>query len=227
MFDAVLDELLELWTKLVLELDHPSYDSCTESLNCLGQPRELTMASQRSAVLLACGSFNPPTNMHLRLFGKLSLWWNYFYFGIIHALFLELAKDYLDSKGIKVLGGIISPVNDCYPKKGLLPSSHRINMVQAAIADYEFVKCSTWEADQDKWTRTRAVLEEYKKQIAHACKDPSSKADWLPDISNDQQQPQLLLLCGGDLLETFSVPDLWKDEDVSTITNCVYLHHMQ
>ena len=74
MFDAVLDELLELWTKLVLELDHPSYDSCTESLNCLGQPRELTMASQRSAVLLACGSFNPPTNMHLRLFGKLSLW---------------------------------------------------------------------------------------------------------------------------------------------------------
>ena len=137
------------------------------------------------------------------------------------SFFLELAKDYLDSKGIKVLGGIISPVNDCYPKKGLLPSSHRINMVQAAIADYEFVKCSTWEADQDKWTRTRAVLEEYKKQIAHACKDPSSKADWLPDISNDQQQPQLLLLCGGDLLETFSVPDLWKDEDVSTIKNCV------
>ena len=87
-------------------------------------------------------------------------------------------------------------------------------MVQAAIANYEFVKCSTWEAEQDKWTRTRAVLEEYKKQIANACKDPSSKADWLPNISNEQ--PQLLLLCGGDLLETFSVPDLWKDEDVST-----------
>lgn len=71
---SMFDELLEFWTKLVLELDHPSYNSCTESLNCFGQPRELTMASQRSAVLLACGSFNPPTNMHLRLFGKLSLW---------------------------------------------------------------------------------------------------------------------------------------------------------
>ena len=141
------------------------------------------------------------------------------------SLFSELAKDYLDSKGIKVLGGIISPVNDCYPKKGLLPSRHRINMVQAAIANYDFVKCSTWEADQDEWTRTRAVLEEYKKQIAHACKDPSSKADWLPNISNDQQQPQLLLLCGGDLLETFSVPDLWKDEDVSIYHEklCIYI----
>ena len=27
------------------------------------------MASPQKVVLLACGSFNPPTNMHLRMFG--------------------------------------------------------------------------------------------------------------------------------------------------------------
>ena len=48
------------------------------------------IGDRRTVVLLACGSFNPITNMHLRMF--------------------EIAKDALEKKGnFFVAGGIISP----------------------------------------------------------------------------------------------------------------------
>ncbi|KAF0933409.1 hypothetical protein E2562_018516 [Oryza meyeriana var. granulata] len=51
-------------------------------------------------VLVATGSFNPPTYMHLRMF--------------------ELAKDELQQRGYSVLGGYLSPVNDAYKKKDVV-----------------------------------------------------------------------------------------------------------
>lgn len=48
-------------------------------------------------VLVATGSFNPPTFMHLRMF--------------------ELARDALNSEGYCVIGGYMSPVNDAYKKR--------------------------------------------------------------------------------------------------------------
>ncbi|XP_041990669.1 nicotinamide/nicotinic acid mononucleotide adenylyltransferase 1-like isoform X2 [Salvia splendens] len=51
-------------------------------------------------VLVSTGSFNPPTNMHLRCF--------------------ELARDAVNSQGFCVIGGYMSPVNDSYKKKGLI-----------------------------------------------------------------------------------------------------------
>ncbi|EOA14560.1 hypothetical protein CARUB_v10027798mg [Capsella rubella] len=48
-------------------------------------------------VLVATGSFNPPTYMHLRMF--------------------ELTRNALHSDGFHVLGGYMSPVNDAYKKK--------------------------------------------------------------------------------------------------------------
>jgi len=153
----------------------------------------------RTALLLACGSFNPPTNMHLRLF--------------------ELSKDHLNGKGIEVLGGIVSPVNDAYPKKSLIPSNHRIRMVELALQDYDFVKCSDWEAKQNVWTRTRAALEYYNKEVRTFMRNQGEiKPDWLPNLpKGNQDPPRLLLVCGGDLLETFSVPGLWEDKDILTI----------
>lgn len=151
-----------------------------------------------STVLLACGSFNPPTNMHLRLF--------------------ELAKDHLTAKGIQVLGGIISPVNDEYKKKSLtVKSSHRVKMANLALQNYDFVKCSKWEAEQTCWTRTRAVLDQYKSQIIETMKSDSQSYEWIPDLSKAIDSPRLLLVCGGDLLETFSTPGLWQDEDIREI----------
>jgi hypothetical protein len=45
-------------------------------------------------------------------------------------------------------------------------------------------------------------------------KNDSEKCDWIPDLSDAIETPRLLLVCGGDLLETFSTPGLWQEEDV-------------
>ena len=51
-------------------------------------------------------------------------------------------------------------------------------------------------------------------QLAKAMKNDSEKCDWVPDLSDAVETPRLLLVCGGDLLETFSTPGLWQEEDV-------------
>ncbi|KAI2802746.1 Nicotinamide/nicotinic acid mononucleotide adenylyltransferase 1 [Blomia tropicalis] len=96
-------------------------------------------------VIIACGSFNPPTNMHLRMF--------------------ELAKDFLVNKNHQVIEGIISPVNDNYPtSKFLAPSNHRCEMIRRACSNY-WVQLDDWECCQPKWSRTLEVLRYHKVRL--------------------------------------------------------------
>lgn len=156
----------------------------------------------RTVVLISCGSFNPPTIMHMRLF--------------------ELAKDSLTARGCHVLGGIMSPVHDAYGKKSLIPSHHRVAMVERSVQNYPFVKCSKWESQEASgWSRTLEVLRKHLQQIQQVQND-SSKATQFPHLpavtsSSATATPQLMMICGGDLLESFSVPDLWKPEDMEAI----------
>uniref|UniRef100_A0A8C3PA40 Nicotinamide nucleotide adenylyltransferase 3 n=1 Tax=Chrysemys picta bellii TaxID=8478 RepID=A0A8C3PA40_CHRPI len=97
------------------------------------------MKSRIPLVLLACGSFNPITNMHMRLF--------------------ELARDHLHQTGrYRVIEGIISPVNDSYGKKGLVSARHRIAMAQLALETSDWIRVDPWESEQEKWTETVKVL---------------------------------------------------------------------
>ncbi|XP_053164314.1 retinol-binding protein 1 isoform X7 [Hemicordylus capensis] len=90
-------------------------------------------------VLLACGSFNPITNMHMRLF--------------------ELARDHLHQTGkYRVIGGIISPVSDDYGKQGLAAAKHRIKMAQFALETSEWIRVDPWESEQGQWSETVTVL---------------------------------------------------------------------
>ncbi|EFX64104.1 hypothetical protein DAPPUDRAFT_66468 [Daphnia pulex] len=135
-------------------------------------------------VLIAVGSFNPPTNMHLRIF--------------------ELAKDFLQKTDQEVLGGIISPVHDQYGKKGLVSAEHRCSMLKLAVETSNWVNISDWETQQEGWTRTAESLKFYKAKKIQA-------------KMLDKEFPlniNLKLLCGADLIESFAVPGLWKDEDV-------------
>lgn len=142
-------------------------------------------ALKKSVVLLACGSYNPITNMHLRMF--------------------ELAKDYINEHfpGFYVEQGIISPVSDGYKKKGLLKSSHRINMCNLAVQDNPLLTVSSWEAKKSPWSPTVNVLEHHAKEINSGISESNSKS--------------LMLLCGADFLESFNTPDLWKKSDVIKI----------
>ncbi|XP_067395046.1 uncharacterized protein [Emydura macquarii macquarii] len=97
------------------------------------------MKSRIPLVLLACGSFNPITNMHMRLF--------------------ELARDHLHQTGrYQVMEGIISPVSDKYGKKGLASAQHRIAMAQLALETSDWIRVDQWESEQEKWTETIKVL---------------------------------------------------------------------
>lgn len=168
--------------------------------------------SLNKVVLLACGSFNPPTNMHLRMF--------------------ELAKDHLHRLGNHlVVGGFISPVHDSYGKTDLVSAKHRIAMLKLALDDNSWIKVSDWESRQETWTRTRQSLNYHQNAInsklnVNGFDANSNESDHLyhsivPDyyqnILETNSPVQVKLLCGADLLESFGTPGLWANEDIEAI----------
>lgn len=176
--------------------------------------------SQAKIVLMACGSFSPPTYMHLRMF--------------------EIAKDYIHSLGLgTVVGGIVSPVHDAYGKKDLVAAHHRISMLKLALRSSSWIKISEWETQQDGWTRTRMCMQYHQEKInQHMALSGINDTDapsWLPDdvlnVNNIDEPDNLMerlngnqaggivvkLLCGADLLQSFATPGLWSDEDMEAI----------
>nr|XP_060622769.1 nicotinamide/nicotinic acid mononucleotide adenylyltransferase 3 isoform X1 [Anolis sagrei ordinatus] len=159
--------------------------------------------------LLACGSFNPITNMHLRLF--------------------ELARDHLHQTGkYQVIGGIISPVNDDYGKQGLVAAKHRVAMAHLALETSDWIRVDPWESQQRQWIETIAVLRHHYKELLkshHIRKlpgennQPIEKAAGPSFPSSLTGVPELKLLCGADFLKTFQVPDLWKEEHILEIVD--------
>uniref|UniRef100_A0A4W2H8M7 Uncharacterized LOC113894447 n=1 Tax=Bos indicus x Bos taurus TaxID=30522 RepID=A0A4W2H8M7_BOBOX len=104
------------------------------------------MKSRIPVVLLACGSFNPITNMHLRLF--------------------EVARDHLHQTGrYQVIGGIISPVNDNYRKKGLVAARHRVAMARLALQTSDWIRVDSWESEQTQWMETIKVLRHHHSEL--------------------------------------------------------------
>jgi len=147
------------------------------------------MCEPMNTVLLCCGSFNPITNMHLRMF--------------------ELAKDYFNRSNDNVVEGIISPVHDSYEtNKKLVSALHRCQMIRRTLTAIDsgkyWVHLSEWESQQnDKWLNTVQVLEHHFRQLnAH---------------NEKGRKTSLKLLCGADLFQTFNVPNLWKDEHIEKI----------
>jgi nicotinic acid mononucleotide adenylyltransferase len=70
-------------------------------------------------------------------------------------------------------------------------------MLKLALKTSNWIKLDTWEADQVEWIRTANVLKHHQTEVnkRHGC-------------------VRLMLLCGADLLESFSVPGLWSKEHV-------------
>nr|XP_020471800.1 nicotinamide/nicotinic acid mononucleotide adenylyltransferase 3 [Monopterus albus] len=159
------------------------------------------MATRRvPLVLLACGSFNPITNQHMRLF--------------------ELARDHMNGTGqYQVVGGIVSPVSDSYGKQGLVLAKHRIAMAKLALQSSSWITVDEWESQQPDWTETVVTLRHYYGRILKEHErstgmhnNSSGRAALLASPS-----PQLKLLCGADFLSTFKVPDLWRDDHVEEL----------
>lgn len=163
-------------------------------------------------VLLACGSFNPITNMHLRMF--------------------ELARDHLEDTGqYRVVKGIISPVGDGYKKKGLIEASHRLEMARLATEDSDWITVDSWEGLQLEWVETAKVVRHHYERLLAAEQDKDDvdtvkyskkrriEENYFAGSSHHKRRdgPQLMLLCGADVLESFGIPNLWKQEDIAEI----------
>ncbi|XP_068600439.1 nicotinamide/nicotinic acid mononucleotide adenylyltransferase 1 [Brachionichthys hirsutus] len=162
-------------------------------------------------VLLACGSFNPITNVHLRMF--------------------ELARDHLEDTGqYTVVKGIISPVGDGYKKKGLIEASHRLEMARLASENSDWVTVDSWETLQPEWVETVKVLRHhYDELVAAECNSDDvdtvlcAKKRRIEDQANERLSHhkrgslRVMMLCGADVLESFAIPNLWKQEDIAEI----------
>ncbi|OQR67473.1 nicotinamide mononucleotide adenylyltransferase 1-like [Tropilaelaps mercedesae] len=178
--------------------------------------RMSTLPLMESVALVACGSYNPITNMHLRMF--------------------EVARDHLQSTGrYKVVCGILSPVHDGYGRKQLVTSNHRIEMCRLATQTSDWIKVCDWEVAQPAWTRTRDVLHHYEQVLntpgnqllATSCKDTTGttadadkKAVPGYDVTSksNTKHVRVMLLCGSDILESFAVPGLWEMEHIEELT---------
>lgn len=162
--------------------------------------------------LLACGSFNPITNMHLRMF--------------------ELARDHLEDTGqYRVVKGIISPVGDGYKKKGLIEACHRLEMARLATEDSSWITVDAWESLQTEWLETAKVVRHHNDELL-AAEQNNDDVDTVmypkkrrveenqfegSSFYKQRDFTQLMLLCGADVLESFGVPNLWKQEDINEI----------
>ncbi|VDK63282.1 unnamed protein product [Onchocerca ochengi] len=100
----------------------------------------------RRVALLSCGTFSPPTYMHLRMF--------------------ERARDYLKKiHGWEVIEGIMSPVADSLGRPDMVPAKHRLKMVELAVKSSSWIRADGWECSQGEWIRTIHVLHHFKKTL--------------------------------------------------------------
>ncbi|XP_024624817.1 nicotinamide/nicotinic acid mononucleotide adenylyltransferase 3 isoform X1 [Neophocaena asiaeorientalis asiaeorientalis] len=156
------------------------------------------MKSRIPVVLLACGSFNPITNMHLRLF--------------------EVARDHLHQTGrYQVIGGIISPVNDNYGKKDLVAARHRVAMARLALQTSDWIQVDPWESEQVQWMETVKVLRHHHSELLRSLPWKEGLDQGKVDSPGPAAVPELKLLCGADVLKTFQTPNLWKDKHIQEI----------
>lgn len=155
------------------------------------------MAARIPLVLLACGSFNPITNQHMRLF--------------------ELARDHMHLTGrYQVVGGIVSPVSDGYGKQGLVPAKHRVAMAKMALRSSDWVIVDDWESQQPDWTETVVTMRYHHGQIANRFQARIKALSTTPEEAASRS-PELKLLCGADFMDTFKVPGLWRDDHVEEV----------
>lgn len=152
--------------------------------------RTLHTSTKQPIVLVACGSFNPITYHHLRMF--------------------EIAKDFIQQNtNFEILCGYLSPVSDEYKKAGLVSAHHRVNMCTlAAEQESSWLMVDSWEALQN-YQRTAIVLDHFDYEINTVLGGVSTR--------DGERDVQIMLLAGSDLIRSMSEPGVWSHDDLDHI----------
>jgi nicotinamide mononucleotide adenylyltransferase len=154
--------------------------------------KSLSKTGKLPLVLVSCGSFSPPTNLHLRMF--------------------EEAADYCEFEtDFEVVGGFFSPVGDAYKKAGLASAQDRINMTRIAVEDSStWIGVDPWEPLHKEYLPTVKVLDHFDHEL-------NEVMGGIPDVDGKKQRIHVALLAGADLIQTMSTPGLWAQEDLNRI----------
>lgn len=148
--------------------------------------------SKYPLVIVACGSFSPITYLHLRMF--------------------EMALDSISEQTrFEVIGGYYSPVLSNYKKQGLAPAHHRVRMCELACErTSSWLMVDAWESLQEKYTRTALVLDHFNEEL-------NIKRGGILTSLGERRGIKIMLLAGGDLIESMGEPDVWADQDLHHI----------
>ncbi|QOU18069.1 Nicotinamide/nicotinic acid mononucleotide adenylyltransferase 1 [Brettanomyces bruxellensis] len=126
----------------------------------------------------------------------------------------EMALDDIrDSTKFEVVGGYYSPVSDNYSKPGLAPSVHRVRMCELACErTSSWLMVDAWESLQPRYTRTALVLDHFNYEI-------NIKRGGIFKAGSTTQKigAKIMLLAGGDLIESMGEPNVWADRDLHHI----------
>lgn len=143
-------------------------------------------------ILVACGSFSPITYLHLRMF--------------------EMAMDSIrEHTRFEVIGGYYSPVSDNYNKPGLAAAHHRVRMCELACErTSSWLMVDAWESLQPTYQRTAVVLDHFNEEI-------NVKRQGVATLSGKRKGVKIMLLAGGDLIESMGEPNVWAEEDLHHI----------
>ncbi|KAK8844004.1 nicotinate (nicotinamide) nucleotide adenylyltransferase [Kwoniella newhampshirensis] len=157
--------------------------------------RTMKDESKIPLVIVACGSFSPPTYLHLRMF--------------------EMAKDEIvESQTYEIMAGYYSPVSSYYKKSGLAPANHRVRMCELAVEHTStWLMVDPWEAGQPEYQRTAIVLDHFDEML-NGGKDGKGGC-----VMGDgkKRRYKIMLLAGGDLIESFGEPGVWSEPDLHII----------
>jgi len=148
--------------------------------------------SKTPLVLVSCGSFSPPTNLHLRMF--------------------EQAADYCEFQTqYELVGGFFSPVGDAYKKAGLVSAQHRINMTNIAVRESSnWIGVDAWEPLHKEYLPTVKVLDHFDHEL-------NDVLGGIKTQTGEKRRIHVALLAGADLIQTMSTPGLWAHEDLERI----------
>lgn len=177
------------------------------------EERRRQLFLSRPVVLVACGSFNPPTIAHLRMFR------------VAEEALRRKKGGESDGEGEEVLGGFLSPTADAYASTAAASASKAASLARSSAQDRCALCRAAAESDPraplavDEWesgvgkrqgapVRTLRVLQAVEHRLAAAFLDAEAAAG-KPSSSpapSSLPAPRAVLLCGEDLLAAMASP---------------------
>ncbi|TXT09078.1 hypothetical protein VHUM_02552 [Vanrija humicola] len=124
----------------------------------------------------------------------------------------EMAKDEIvESQTYEIMAGYYSPVSSYYKKAGLAPAHHRVRMCELAVEHTStWLMVDPWEAGQPEYQRTAVVLDHLDEML-------NGEEGGVVMADGSRRKYKIMLLAGGDLIESFGEPGVWSEPDLHHI----------